>query len=58
LLLRAGELKASAAAGKTTLGDLVEFLANTVVAQHLFKVDREFFPLFSPPADREKPVRA
>jgi hemerythrin-like metal-binding protein len=46
LLARAGELKASFAAGKTTLGDLVEFLANTVVAQHLFKADRAFFPLF------------
>ena len=46
LLARAGELKTAAAAGKTTLGDLVDFLANTVVAQHLFKADREFFPLF------------
>lgn len=47
LLARARELQADVAAGKTTLGDLVEFLANTVVAQHLFKVDREFFPLFN-----------
>ena len=46
LLERAGELKAAAAGGKATLGELVEFLANTVVAQHLFKVDREFYPLF------------
>jgi len=46
LLARAGQLKASAAAGKATLGNLVEFLANTVVAQHLFKEDRKFFPLF------------
>jgi len=58
LLARAGELKASAAAGKTTLGDLVEFLANSVVAQHLFKVDREFFPLFSKQTAQEKPVQA
>ena len=46
LLARGAELKASVAAGKTTLGDLVEFLANRVVAQHLFKEDRKFFPLF------------
>ena len=46
LLARAGELKASAAAGKASLGVLVEFLANTVVARHLFKADREYFPLF------------
>ena len=49
LLARAGQIKASAAAGKATLGDLVEFLANTVVAQHLFKEDRKFFPLFKFP---------
>jgi diguanylate cyclase (GGDEF)-like protein/hemerythrin-like metal-binding protein len=47
LLARAAELKASAEAGKATLGDLVEFLANEVVAQHMFKEDRKFFPLFS-----------
>jgi diguanylate cyclase (GGDEF)-like protein/hemerythrin-like metal-binding protein len=46
LLARAEELKASAAAGKTTLGDLVEFLASTVVAQHLFTADRRYFHLF------------
>ena len=46
LLARAGELKTAADAGKATLGDLVEFLANTVVAQHLFKSDKEYFPLF------------
>jgi len=57
LLARAGELKASAAAGHSTLGDLVEFLANSVVAQHLFKVDREFFPLFNQQTAQEKPGR-
>ncbi|MGO9022763.1 MAG: bacteriohemerythrin [Beijerinckiaceae bacterium] len=46
LLARATELEASVAAGKTTLGDLVEFFANTVIAQHLFKADRAFLPLF------------
>lgn len=53
LLARAGELKASAAAGKATLGDLVNFLANTVVAQHLFKVDREYYPLFKKQSAQE-----
>lgn len=47
LLTRAGELKAAVTAGKTTLGDLVEFLANNVVAQHMFVEDKKFFPLFS-----------
>ena len=51
LLARAGELKASVAAGRSTFGDLVEFLANTVVAQHLFKADREFYPLFNTAAE-------
>ena len=46
LLARAGELKAAVAAGKITLGDLVEFLANTVVAKHMFCVDRKFFSVF------------
>ncbi len=46
LLERARELRASVVTGKSTLGGLVEFLANTVVAQHLFKVDRKYFPLF------------
>ena len=46
LLARAGQLKTSVAAGRATLGNLVEFLATTVVAQHLFKEDRKFFPLF------------
>lgn len=52
LLVRAGELEASVAVGKATLGDLVNFLANTLVAQHLFKVDRKFFPLFNHQAAR------
>jgi diguanylate cyclase (GGDEF)-like protein/hemerythrin-like metal-binding protein len=46
LLARAGELKASAAAGKSTLGDIVNFLANDVIARHLFVADRDFHPLF------------
>ena len=50
LLRRAIELQASARAGNASLGTLVDFLANAVVAQHLFKADREFFPLFRPAA--------
>jgi diguanylate cyclase (GGDEF)-like protein/hemerythrin-like metal-binding protein len=46
LLARAGELKASAEAGKATLGDIVNFLANDVVARHLFVADLDFYPLF------------
>ncbi len=46
LLARAAEMKASVAAGRARSGDLVEFIANTVVAAHLFKEDRKYFPLF------------
>ena len=46
LLARAAEMKASVAAGRARLGDLIEFIANTVVAGHLFKEDRKYFPLF------------
>ena len=46
LLARTSELASSVAAGKTTLGDLIEYVANTVVAQHMFNADRKFFPLF------------
>lgn len=46
LLKRARELRDALASGKTTLGGIVEFLAGEVVARHLFKADRDFFPLF------------
>jgi len=46
LVARATEFEASVAAGKAKLGDLVEFVASTVVAQHMFKTDRQFFSLF------------
>ena len=46
LLARAAEMKASVAAGRARSGDLVEFIARTVVAGHLFKEDRKYFPLF------------
>jgi hemerythrin-like metal-binding protein len=46
LLERAIELKDAVKAGRASLGNVVEFLANDVVARHLFKADRDFFPLF------------
>ena len=46
LLARAAEIGASVAAGATTLEDLVEYLANTVVAGHIFGDDKKYFPLF------------
>lgn len=55
LLGRARELKDALAAGKTTLGGIVEFLAGEVVARHLFKADRSFFPLFKAGAESSGP---
>lgn len=46
LLGRARELRAALARGEAALGSIVEFLAVEVVAQHLFKADRSYFPLF------------
>lgn len=52
LIEHAQRLRDAAAAGGVTIGELVEFLADEVVARHMLKVDREFFPLFktAPPA--------
>jgi len=46
LLRRAGYLKERALAGEASLGSVVEFVAQDVVARHLLTVDRAFFPLF------------
>ena len=46
LLRRAHRLMAQAEAGGASLGAVVEFLAQDVVARHLLAVDRAFFPLF------------
>lgn len=46
LLARADELKAAVDEGKATLGSLVTFLVNDVIAQHILKADCDFFPLF------------
>lgn len=58
LLSRAAQLRNQIPCGQTSLGAMTEFLAGDVVARHLFKMDREFFPLFAtsytPPA---KPTR-
>lgn len=47
LLKRAAALKERHTQGLASLGDLVEFLAQDVVARHMLSVDRAFFPLFS-----------
>ena len=46
LIARALELRAAVDRGQGSLGALVEFLANKVVAQHLIMADSDFFPLF------------
>jgi len=47
LLRKAGELRSAAAAsGNTSFGALIDFLANDVVARHLFTADRDYYPLF------------
>lgn len=47
LLRRAGHLRERALAGEASLGAVVEFLAQDVVARHMLTVDRAFFPLFA-----------
>ena len=47
LLRQAGELRVAAKVGKATICELIDFLADKVVAQHLFTSDRRFFPLFA-----------
>lgn len=47
LIERALQLRDSAAAGGVTIGELVDFLADEVVARHMLKMDREFYPLFN-----------
>jgi diguanylate cyclase (GGDEF)-like protein/hemerythrin-like metal-binding protein len=50
LVERALQLRDAAAAGGVTIGELVDFLADEVVARHMLKTDREFYPLFHPSA--------
>jgi diguanylate cyclase (GGDEF)-like protein/hemerythrin-like metal-binding protein len=56
LLRRASMLKKGVDEGSTTLGEIVQFLAVEVVAEHLFTADREFFPLFQPEAVDVEPA--
>jgi diguanylate cyclase (GGDEF)-like protein/hemerythrin-like metal-binding protein len=56
LLKRARELRDALASGGAALGGIVEFLASEVVARHLFKADRDFFPLFRAGAGISEPV--
>lgn len=46
LVERALELRDSALAGGLSVGELVDFLADEVVARHMLKTDRGFYPLF------------
>lgn len=48
LIERALQLRDAAAAGGVTIGELVDFLADEVVARHMLQKDREFFSLFNP----------
>lgn len=47
LIAGATRLKAQVEAGARTAGDLHEFVVNEVVAEHMFRADREFFHLFA-----------
>ncbi len=51
LLSRAAQLRDQIPSGQTSLGTMAEFLAGDVVARHLFKMDRDFFPLFANPCE-------
>ena len=44
LLARAGEMRARFERNELSAGDLFGFLAHDVVAQHIFREDRKFFP--------------
>jgi diguanylate cyclase (GGDEF)-like protein/hemerythrin-like metal-binding protein len=58
LLKRAGELHAAAIDDGAALGTLVNFLVRDVIARHLFKLDRKFFPLFRAESDATSPASA
>ncbi len=47
LVERAMQLRDAAAAGGVTVGELVDFLADEVVARHMLKTDRKFHFLFA-----------
>jgi len=41
------QLRDAAAASGITIGELVDFLADELVARHMLQTDREFYPLFN-----------
>ena len=47
LIVHALHLRDKANAGLVTIGELVSFIADEVIAQHLLKEDRNFYPLFN-----------
>ena len=47
LIAHALQLRDAAAAGGITIGELVDFLADELVARHMLQTDREFYPLFN-----------
>jgi diguanylate cyclase (GGDEF)-like protein/hemerythrin-like metal-binding protein/PAS domain S-box-containing protein len=47
LIERAQKLRDSTLTDSITIGELVSFLAEEVVAQHMLKTDHKFFPLFN-----------
>lgn len=47
LVERALQLRDAAAGGGVTMGELVDFLADEVVARHMLKTDRGFYSLFN-----------
>jgi hemerythrin-like metal-binding protein len=46
LLDHALQLRSGVAEDKVTLGELVDFIANEVILQHMLNVDRQFYMLF------------
>lgn len=47
LVLQATHLREEARAGRISIGDWIEFVANDVVVGHLIREDRKFFPLLA-----------
>jgi diguanylate cyclase len=46
LIKRAEKLRSEVDAGRITLGSMVDFIANTVIAHHMFKEDQKYYHLF------------
>ncbi len=54
LVERALHLRDAIAAGGVSIGELVDFLANEVVAEHMLKIDHRFYSLF----DKQEPAQS